>query len=125
MLNFQDIAIKSSADPNQLGQLSDQLSTLYMRLASDVKSARFGSGGVNIGRRLWSTVEELGKSTILLVEATGSCHANPNDSYALRNVSERVKNVGEKVFIYCFNKFFELKINVYATDFSVQMYLLH
>lgn len=68
-----------------------------MRLASDVKSARFGSGSVSFGRRLWSSVEELGKATILLVEATGSCHANPNDSYAQRNVSENAKNVGEKV----------------------------
>lgn len=97
LLLLKDIVIKSTNEPEQLGPLSDQLSTCYTRLAYDAKSARFGTGSVELGQRLWTTVEDLGQATILLVKSTGFCHATPNNSFALRDLSENARNVGEKV----------------------------
>ena len=76
-------------------------------------------GNADIGTRIRSSVKELGNSTIELIKATGSCQMSPQDSFALRDVSENARSVGEKVnisTIYDFLKsaiFFFKNIRVY------------
>merc|ERR1711899_612762 len=53
-------------------------------------------GNADIGTRIRSSVKELGNSTIELIKATGSCQMSPQDSFALRDVSENARSVGEK-----------------------------
>ena len=38
--------------------------------------------------------------TIELIKATGTCQMTPNDSFALRDVSESGRSVGEKVMFF-------------------------
>ena len=38
--------------------------------------------------------------TIELIKATGTCQMTPNDSFALRDVSESGRSVGEKVIFF-------------------------
>merc|ERR1719225_2408037 len=92
----QDIVIKSSSEPDQLGRLASHISTCYQELAADAKSASSGMGNADIGTRIRSSVKELGNSTIELIKATGSCQMSPQDSFALRDVSESARSVGEK-----------------------------
>ena len=66
-------------------------------MAADAKSASSGMGNADIGTRIRSSVKELGNSTIELIKATGSCQMSPQDSFALRDVSENARSVGEKV----------------------------
>ena len=68
-------------------------------MAADAKSASSGMGNADIGTRIRSSVKELGNSTIELIKATGSCQMSPQDSFALRDVSENARSVGEKVNI--------------------------
>ena len=93
----QDIVIKSSSDPDQLGHLATHISTCYQRLAMDAKSASLSTGSAESGHRIRSSVQDLGKATIELVKATGACQMTPNDTFALRDVSENARMVGEKV----------------------------
>ena len=51
----------------------------------------------DIGARLRSSVKELGNCTIELIKSTGTCQVSPHDSFALRDVSENARSVGEKV----------------------------
>lgn len=92
----QDIVIKSSSEPDQLGRLASHMSTCYQQLASDAKSASTDMGNAEVGQRIRSTVQDLGKATIGLVKATGSCQMAPHDSFALRDVSDNARSVGEK-----------------------------
>jgi talin len=93
----QDIVIKSSSDPDQLGHLANHISTCYQRLAVDAKSASLSTGNAETGNRIRSSVQDLGKATIELVKAIGACQMTPNDTFALRDVSENARAVGEKV----------------------------
>merc|ERR1712223_815097 len=92
----QDIVIKSTSEPDQLGRLASHISTCYQELAADAKSASSGMGNADIGTRIRSSVKELGNSTIELIKATGTCQMSPQDSFALRDVSESGRSVGEK-----------------------------
>ena len=47
--------------------------------------------------RIRGSVRELGTVTIELIKATGTCQMSPHDSFALRDVSESGRSVGEKV----------------------------
>ena len=56
-------------------------------------------------QRIRHSVKELGTVTIELIKATGTCQMTPTDSFALRDVSETGRSVGEKVLFflsYCF-----------------------
>merc|ERR1719433_447653 len=46
--------------------------------------------------RIRHSVKELGTVTIELIKATGTCQMTPQDSFALRDVSETGRSVGEK-----------------------------
>lgn len=50
----QDIVIKSSSEPEQLGKLANHISTCYQELASDAKNASCGISNGDIGHRIRS-----------------------------------------------------------------------
>ena len=90
----------SSSEPDQLGRLASNLSSSYQELAADAKSSS-SSMAVNAdsSQRIRHSVKELGTVTIELIKATGTCQMTPTDSFALRDVSETGRSVGEKVFL--------------------------
>merc|ERR1719323_1035705 len=92
----QEIAIKSTSEPDQLGRLASHVSNSYQELAADAKAASAGMGNADVGHRIRNSVKELGTCTIELIKATGSCQMTPSDSFALRDVSENARSVGEK-----------------------------
>merc|ERR1719249_460425 len=75
----QEIVIKSSSDPSQLGGL-----------------AIHNTENPDMANRIKSSVQDLGQVTIELVKSTGSCQMAQNDSFVLRDVSDNARNVGEK-----------------------------
>jgi len=92
----QEIVIKSSSDPSQLGGLANHISTHYQSLASDSRGAIQNTESPEMANRIKSTVQDLGQVTIELVKATGSCQMSSNDSFVLRDVSDSARNVGER-----------------------------
>ena len=92
----QDIVIKSSSDPSQLGGLANHISANYQTLAADTRGAIHNTENTDVAARIKSSVQDLGQVTIELVKSTGSCQMAQNDSFVLRDVSENARNVGEK-----------------------------
>merc|ERR1719410_132937 len=92
----QEIVIKSSSDPSQLGGLANHISTNYQTLASDTRGAIHNTENTDMANRIKSSVQDLGQVTIELVKSTGSCQMSQNDSFVLRDVSDNARNVGEK-----------------------------
>merc|ERR1719288_457037 len=92
----QEIVIKSSSDPSQLGGLANHISTNYQTLAADTRGAIHNTENTDVANRIKSSVQDLGQVTIELVKSTGSCQTAQNDSFVLRDVSENARNVGEK-----------------------------
>merc|ERR1719391_1923949 len=92
----QEIVIKSSSDPSQLGGLANHISTNYQSLATDTRGAINNTENTDMANRIKSSVQDLGQVTIELVKATGSCQITPNDSFVLRDVSESARNVGDR-----------------------------
>merc|ERR1719266_1944195 len=92
----QDIVIKSSSEPEQLGRLASNLSSSYQELAADAKSSSSSMVNGDASHRIRGSVRELGTVTIELIKATGTCQMSPQDSFALRDVSESGRSVGEK-----------------------------
>merc|ERR1719195_1882861 len=92
----QDIVIKSSSDPSQLGGLGNHISANYQTLAADTRGAIHNTENTDVAARIKSSVQDLGQVTIELVKSTGSCQMAQNDSFVLRDVSENARNVGEK-----------------------------
>merc|ERR1719187_1060538 len=92
----QDIVIKSSSSPNALGGLANHISGHYQKLATDSKGAIQNTQSNELAMRIKSSVQDLGQVTIELVKATGTCQMTPQDSFALRDVSETGRSVGEK-----------------------------
>merc|ERR1719373_266198 len=92
----QDIVIKSSSDPSQLGGLANHISSHYQTLASDTRGAIHNTENTEMANRIKSSVQDLGQVTIELVKSTGSCQMAQNDSFVLRDVSDNARSVGEK-----------------------------
>jgi len=92
----QEIVIKSSSDPSQLGGLANDISGNYQNLASDTRGAIHNTQNTEVANRIKSSVQDLGQVTIELVKSTGSCQMAQNDSFVLRDVSETARKVGEK-----------------------------
>merc|ERR1719204_1128297 len=94
----QDIVLQSANEPDQLGNLASHISTAYQQLANDAKRASVSTSAemVEMGQKIRVTVQELGKATIELVKATGSCQVTPSDTVILRNVSDNARSVSEK-----------------------------
>eukprot|EP00095_Tigriopus_kingsejongensis_P007975 maker-scaffold475_size161908-snap-gene-0.21 protein:Tk07975 transcript:maker-scaffold475_size161908-snap-gene-0.21-mRNA-1 annotation:"Talin-1" len=92
----QEMVIKSASEPGELGNLASHISVCYQELARDAKGTSTGASNLEVGQRIRSAVQDLGQSTIELVKATGTCQLAPGDSFALRDVSENARSVGEK-----------------------------
>ena len=92
----QEIVIKSSSDPSQLGGLANHISGHYQTLASDTRGAIQNTENSDMAARIKNSVQDLGQVTIELVKSTGSCQTAQNDSFVLRDVSDNARNVGEK-----------------------------
>merc|ERR1719367_2609007 len=92
----QEIVIKSSSDPSQLGGLANHISTNYQTLAAETRGAINNTENTDMANRIKSSVQDLGQVTIELVKSTGSCQMSQNDSFVLRDVSDNARNVGEK-----------------------------
>ncbi|QQP52773.1 Uncharacterized protein FKW44_005020, partial [Caligus rogercresseyi] len=92
----QEIVIKSSSEPQRLGDLASHISCHYQMLAKDSKEACICTSNADMGERIRNTVQDLGQTTIELVKSAGSCQITPNDSFALRDVSDHARHVGEK-----------------------------
>merc|ERR1719347_1239586 len=92
----QEIVIKSSSDPSQLGGLANHISSHYQSLAADTRGAINNTENTDMANRIKSSVQDLGQVTIELVKSTGSCQTAQNDSFVLRDVSENARNVGER-----------------------------
>merc|ERR1719328_763757 len=92
----QEIVIKSSSDPSQLGGLANHISSHYQSLAAETRGAINNTENTEMANRIKSSVQDLGQVTIELVKSTGSCQTAQNDSFVLRDVSENARNVGER-----------------------------
>ena len=92
----QDIVIKSSSNPAELGNLATHISTNYTSLAIDSRGAIQNTESNDLAARIKSSVQDLGQVTIELVKAAGSVQLSPKDSFVLRDVSDSARSVGEK-----------------------------
>ena len=92
----QEIVIKSSSNPSELGNLASHISTTYTSLAVDSRGAIQNTESNDLADRIKSSVQDLGQVTIELVKAAGSVQLSPNDSFVLRDVSDSARHVGEK-----------------------------
>jgi talin len=92
----QEIVIKSSSNPAELGNLASHISTTYTKLAVDSRGAIQNTESNDLADRIKGSVQDLGQVTIELVKAAGSVQLSPNDTFVLRDVSDSARHVGEK-----------------------------
>ena len=92
----QDIVIKSSSSPGDLGNLATHISSHYTNLATDSRGAIHHTESRDLAERIKSSVQDLGQVTIELVKAAGSVQISPGDSFVQRDVSDSARQVGEK-----------------------------
>ena len=92
----QEIVIKSSSNPGELGNLATHISTHFTSLAVDSRGAIQNTESNDLAERIKSSVQDLGQVTIELVKAAGSVQLSPGDTFVLRDVSDRARHVGEK-----------------------------
>merc|ERR1719193_2838703 len=100
----QDIVIKSSSNPSELGSLATHISTHYTSLAVDSRGVIQNTESNEMAERIKSSVQDLGQVTIELVKSAGSVQLTGGsgagdqhaDSFILRDVSDNARHVGEK-----------------------------
>merc|ERR1719193_2036756 len=100
----QDIVIKSSSNPSELGSLATHISTHYTSLAVDSRGVIQNTESNEMAERIKSSVQDLGQVTIELVKSAGSVQLTGGsgagdqhaDSFVLRDVSDNARHVGEK-----------------------------
>ena len=92
----QEIVIKSTSNPAELGSLATHISTNYTNLAVDSRGAIRHTESNDLSARIKSSVQDLGQVTIELVKAAGSVQLSPKDTFVLRDVSDSARSVGEK-----------------------------
>ncbi|CAL1533836.1 unnamed protein product, partial [Lymnaea stagnalis] len=93
----QDMIGKSTTNVGQLGVLANQLTRDYAALASASLGATQAANNLEIGNRIRSTVQDLGKSCVELVQDAGNLQGNPTDQYTQKELSDHAKSVQEKV----------------------------
>ncbi|XP_041355718.1 talin-1-like [Gigantopelta aegis] len=93
----QDMVGKSTTNVTELGHLANMLSRDYGQLANNSRGAAAAVNNADIGNRIRSTVQDLGKSCIEMVQDAGNLQANPTDSYSRKDMSDHAKNISEKV----------------------------
>ncbi|KAH9509677.1 Talin-2, partial [Bulinus truncatus] len=93
----QDMIGKSTTNVGQLGVLANQLTRDYVALANDSLGAAQAANNSEIGNRIRSTVQDLGKCCVELVHDAGNLQGNPSDQYTQKELSDHAKSVQEKV----------------------------
>ncbi|XP_057316525.1 talin-2-like isoform X2 [Hydractinia symbiolongicarpus] len=93
----QDMVGKANTKPKELGTISQDLCKNYNALTEDTKHAIRLSNQPEIAERLKVSVDTLGDSCAELVQCAGNVQSSPSDSYAKRELSDKAKNVSEKV----------------------------
>lgn len=92
-----EVNAKSQSDPQELGNLAQQLYNNYNQLAEDSRGAQGACASNDISQRIRSSVQELGHATIDLIKLAGSVQSNPSDTYIKDELSRSSKLVIEKV----------------------------
>jgi talin len=88
---------KSQSDPQELGNLAQQLYNNYNQLAEDSRGAQGSCASNEISQRIRTSVQELGHAAIDLIKVAGSVQSNPSDTYIKDELSRSSKLVIEKV----------------------------
>ena len=96
-MTAQDMVGKSNNNPADLGSLANQLTRDYDLLAANSAGAAAASASSDVSNRIRTTVMDLGKSCIELVQDAGNIQTNPGDSYAQRDLADHARSVNEKV----------------------------
>ncbi|XP_067653820.1 talin-1-like isoform X2 [Haliotis asinina] len=93
----QDMIGKSSTNVQELGQLANLLTRDYSQLSNNSRGAAAATNNLDIGNRIRTAVQDLGRSCVEVVQDAGNLQANPTDSYARKDLSEHAKSISEKV----------------------------
>ncbi|CAG2187707.1 TLN [Mytilus edulis] len=96
-MTAQDMVGKSTSNPAELGSLANQLTRDYDLLAANSAGAAGASASSDVSNRIRTTVMDLGKSCIELVQDSGNLQSNPGDTYAQRDLADHARSVNEKV----------------------------
>ncbi|ESO89699.1 hypothetical protein LOTGIDRAFT_218488 [Lottia gigantea] len=93
----QDMTGKSTTDVSELGHLANQMTRDYSQLVSNSRGAVSSTTNVDVSHRIQSTVQDLGKSLIEIVQDAGNLQMNPSDTYAQKDLSDHARSISEKV----------------------------
>ncbi|XP_071942853.1 talin-1-like isoform X3 [Antedon mediterranea] len=91
----QDMVGKSNSDVGELGTLANSLSHEYANLAHESRGAR-SNASPEVGQRIKSSVQDLGRASVDLVKNGGMVQGNPTDSLAKRELVDSARSVSEK-----------------------------
>lgn len=93
----QDMIGKSTTNVGQLGVLANQMTRDYAQLANASCGAAGATNNSDIANRIRTTVQDLGKTCIELMQDAGSLQGNPTDTYAQRDLCDHARTINEKV----------------------------
>ncbi|KAL8568329.1 hypothetical protein ACOMHN_040902 [Nucella lapillus] len=93
----QDMIGKSTTNVGQLGVLGNQMTRDYNQLANASCGAAAATNNSDIANRIRTTVQDLGKSCIEVVQDAGRLQSEPSDSYAQRDLCDHARTITEKV----------------------------
>uniref|UniRef100_A0A8W8NU76 Talin-1 n=1 Tax=Magallana gigas TaxID=29159 RepID=A0A8W8NU76_MAGGI len=97
VMTTQEMVDKAGVNPGDLGRLANQLTRDYDVLASNSANAAATSNSQDIANRIRTTVQDLGKSCVELVQDAGKVQGDPHDTYARRDLQDHARSVSEKV----------------------------
>lgn len=96
-MTAQDMVGKSGTNVSALGGLANQMTRDYDLLASDSRGASATIANPDVANRIRTTVQDLGKCCIEIVQDAGNLQANPSDNFARRDLADHARSVNEKV----------------------------
>ncbi|XP_060074093.1 talin-1-like isoform X2 [Ylistrum balloti] len=96
-MTTQDMVAKSTTSVSELGGLANQLTRDYDLLANDSRGAAASTASSDVANRIRTTVQDLGKCCIELVQDAGNLQSNPSDTFARRDLADHARSVNEKV----------------------------
>ncbi|XP_062597737.1 talin-1-like isoform X2 [Saccostrea cucullata] len=96
-MTTQEMVGKAGVNPADLGRLANQLTRDYDILASNSANAAATASGQDIANRIRTTVQDLGKSCVELVQDAGKVQGDPHDTFARRDLQDHARSVSEKV----------------------------
>ncbi|XP_021410403.1 talin-1 [Lonchura striata] len=96
-VTVQEMVTKSTANPDELGILANQLTHDYGQLAQEAKPAALTAENEEIGSHIKRRVQELGHGCAALVTKAGALQCSPSDAYTKKELIETARKVSEKV----------------------------